>query len=414
MSSSTSTTAVVPSHHHHHSSSSSSPDALKINPSTVIEIGGTYIRKMVGVDFLVKLIGYLVRFKILALTNSGSDPVQLQYHKKLLGSIVESRMLSNAGKWPSTFVSATKLAEAPEDFVNKERNLSVPGSHELDWLPSLSNLTCASPLKLISYLALLCRTLEQLSSDGGYLSRYVFFSWNRERLTMEYKRWKSFSLTCLITVEIIFLIRFIQQKLEARNNSNKNNNSSTNNKKSGEKNNKNSASTNSSSSSSDDITSTSASTTTPSTSSPAYEDFPSPGGYGSPSGDATHKRSVSTVEFQKAKGVEELHRLAVPALTSPKFKYRFQHIASGAKITSSDAINSLIVATRCACDMYIYYRWIPSWNPPEFWQYSAGIVSAVLGIYLVLEETIGDVKKNHQTANSKVLAHAADQRKKQE
>lgn len=349
-------------------SSKQQPVGLKLDVSTAIEIGGTYIRKMAGVDFLVKLLGYIVRFKILSLSaNPTANAVPLDFHKKLLGSIVESRMLSNAGKSPSTFLSATKLAETPEDFANKDNNTKVPASCECPWLPSVASLSSASPIKLISYLALLCRTLEQISSDGGYLARYMFTSWNRDQLTLEYKRWKSVSLTCLLIVEISYLVRFVQQRMEKRRHG--------------------------------------GNPLVASPSSPVSGDGePFPAGR-SESPDKQqqqqhqsplHTRSASHVQFEKAKGVEEYHRVAVPSHSSPKYKYRFQHLAAGTPITNGDASNSLIVAIRCACDMYIYYRWLPSWNPPDFWQFSAGVVSAVLGIYLVMEETIGDVKKNQQ------------------
>ena len=69
-----------------------------------------------------------------------------------------------------------------------------------------------------------------------------------------------------------------------------------------------------------------------------------------------------------------------------------------AHIPPSEAWKSAIIAVRSACDMYIYYRWIPQWNPPEFWMYSAGVVSAVLGIYLIWDESCADELKRQQIA----------------
>ena len=288
---------------------------------------------MVGVDFLVKLLGYLVRFKILHLSARGAASGN---SKAMLGSIVDSRMLSNAGKAPGTFVSAMKIFETPfpahwaaataVTSPSSSPSTTTSTTTTSAAAAASSAMSVAMPVKVASVAALALRTLEQVASDCGYLARYVFQSWSVERLTLEYKRWKSLSLTCLLAVEVAFLAVFLQQQHLRRRRQRR-----------------------------------------------------------------QQQQQQTGKEHREA---DEVTTASASAAAAVPYKYRFQTIAAGVAISPLEAINSAIVAVRCLCDMYIYYRWIPSWQPPDVWQFSAGMVSAVLGIWLVLEETVVQVAKS--------------------
>lgn len=47
--------------------------------------------------------------------------------------------------------------------------------------------------------------------------------------------------------------------------------------------------------------------------------------------------------------------------------------------------NALIIRT--LCDMYVYYKWIPWWNPNRTMEYTCGSVSGLIGVWLVWKDT---------------------------
>ncbi len=290
----------------------------------VLDFVRNYMTKMAGVDMVVKLFGYLLRFKILFLSQSSRTPAEtelLRSLKAMLLSIIESRMLANSCKGLSTFNSSLKVLVAPANPFPPPAAAAVgfpssPGS-TTSWADGVRS-ALEKPTQLMTVLALAMRALEQFSSDGGYLARYVFRGWSQDRLSYEYKRWKSLSLTCILLVEMAFLAKFVQQRASAK--------------------------------------------------------------------DSSSSAAVGSAELVAASPTNVLGPNAL--YRAQECKYRFQVLHTGAIISDRDALMSAIVSTRCVCDMYIYYRWSPLWNPPEFWQYAAGVVSAVLGIYLVADETV--------------------------
>lgn len=320
-----------------------------------LDIARNYMTKMVGVDFLIKLLGYLVRFKLLFLAQQKGPSAahDLKLTKVMINSIVESRMLSNAFKGPSTLLSSLRALAAPTHPAQSKATTPAvspttasasassypPSSTVSDMLDAVQN-----PTKLLTVMSLLLRSLEQISSDGGYLARYILLSLNGDRLSHEYKRWKSLSLTCMVIVEIMFLVRYVQQRMQARN-------------------------------------------TAANIATRAGEQ-------------QQQQQQQKSLDIADGSGDALSSPLAPnPPPVAKEYKYRFQTLAADVIISDRDATMSGIVVTRCLCDMYIYYKWIPSWQPPEALQYSAGIVSAVLGIYLVLDETIRETLARAKRSN---------------
>lgn len=45
-----------------------------------------------------------------------------------------------------------------------------------------------------------------------------------------------------------------------------------------------------------------------------------------------------------------------------------------------------VVLLRTLCDMYVYYKWVPFYNPPKTIEYICGSVSGLLGVWLVWKD----------------------------
>ena len=140
-----------------------------------------YRSKYVGLDMLMKTIGYLLRAKLIALTPGSQAHVDIS---KLLQSMVECRMLCNSMRHFGTLKTS----------FDQWRN-SVPGS-------DVNSARVSFAIRIITLWSLWFRTVEQIFSDCAFWNKSMFLTrLSRATISYNYKKWKSLSLACCVVIE---------------------------------------------------------------------------------------------------------------------------------------------------------------------------------------------------------------------
>lgn len=308
-----------------------------------------YTQKSVGVDMALKTVCYVFRLYGLR------SPAHQQLSEPIVSSIIECRMLGNIWKH---FGTARQILPAIE----------------------AGGATGYAGLALINGLSVLMRTWEQTASDAGVLQRYIIQSWSRQRLSKAYKFAKSISLTCVAVVELCRMLIH-----------------TSNNRRGGRR----------LGGAGEDVQPRSRNASCEGRRREDVADVPTVGcTAGSPHSHSPMVGSTPVIDDRRRQhstcaGSDEF---AFPLAAQPPSSARSSRLvaaagsgpsavvdedggdAAAAAVKRAAFVKAALIFIRAVADMVVYYQWVDSYRPPKGLEYTCGLVSGALGVYLVASD----------------------------